>query len=364
MDLEIAFAASARDWPDRVHRHLLDHGGARVVGRLMGAIQCVDTDFHVIFIDDVCSFLSPRLVALLRQKGRVVMGVYDSRDSPDAKRRLLECGISDVIESDATADEFLARAVSAAETVAAPGSGRHRASRGRAIGVLGVTDGVGATEIAVTLATRLAERVPTVLVDLDPAWPSIAQRLDLPPHPNLGALVDVVLHEGEIGRAMIPLGELQVVGGSPWQRSSNPLHHHEVAMSLHALSEASEVLVSDLGSEERAHRVLLDGFDTVVVVASGDPIGIARLIQARDRLESVVEKVSVLVVVNKVPGGRFHRGEIRSEVTPALGGIPFVTVPFDDRVAAAVWEGVSAGRGPFSREVGRIADLVAGSVAR
>ena len=98
---DVAFAASARDWPDRIHRHMLDHGGARVVARLMGSEQVLASRFDVLLIDDICSFLTPRLVSLVKERGSGVLGVFDPGDGPDAKRRLLECGISDVIESGA-----------------------------------------------------------------------------------------------------------------------------------------------------------------------------------------------------------------------------------------------------------------------
>ncbi|HSM44944.1 MAG TPA: hypothetical protein VK969_08005, partial [Acidimicrobiia bacterium] len=66
MGPDIALAASARDWPDRFHRFLLDHGGGRIVDRVMAGDQVGDTRFDVILIDDVCSFLTPRLVAKLK----------------------------------------------------------------------------------------------------------------------------------------------------------------------------------------------------------------------------------------------------------------------------------------------------------
>ena len=101
MGPQLALAASARDCPDRLHRFLMDHGGGRVRSRVMGPEQAMADDFDVILIDDICSFLTPRLVVRLRDSGKEVVGVFSPADGPDAKRRLLECGITDVIESDA-----------------------------------------------------------------------------------------------------------------------------------------------------------------------------------------------------------------------------------------------------------------------
>lgn len=363
--LDIALAASARSWPDRVHRHVLDHGGARVVGRLLGAIQCVDADYDVLFIDDVCSYLSPRLVALLRQRGRVVIGVYDGHDSPDAKRRLLECGISDVIESDAEPEEFVARAMAAAEIESPTVATRvPRSRRGAVVGVMGVTDGVGATEVAVGMAWRLATRVSAVLVDIDPGWPSVAQRLALPPHPNLRTLVDVVVHEGELGSAFAVLGGLKVVGGAPWRGSQGALPQHEVTMALHAVREDCDVVISDLGAAERVDADTLYGLDALVVVALGDPVGTTRLIRAAKRWGKLSERVAPVAMVNMCSRRRFHRAEVRRELSAALPDMPVVLSPLDSAVAEAAWEGKPVKRGRFAREVARMADLVAGTVGR
>ena len=107
---ELALAASARAWPDRLHRFLIDHGGGRVRTRIMSLEQAVNDQYEVLFVDDVCSFLTPRLVRSVRELGREIVGVYDPVDADDAKRHLLECGITDVIEEGAAPVEFLALA--------------------------------------------------------------------------------------------------------------------------------------------------------------------------------------------------------------------------------------------------------------
>ncbi len=363
MGLDLAIAASARDWPDRLHRHVLDHGGARVVGRLMGPSQCVDTLFDVIFVDDVCSFLTPRLVTLLRQRERAVVGVFDPADSPDAKRRLLECGISDVIESNATAQEFLNKASGSIFTskplLTAPSP---RLSAGRAVGVVGVTDGVGSTELAAALAASVSRRTNAVLVDLDPAWPSVAQRLDLSPYPNLRTLIDVTFHQGVVDQAIQWVGGLGVIAGSVSDPSPTPIPGHEAAMALDVLSESTGVIVGDLGAEERVNSTLLGSFESVILVAAADPVGLARLVRAYKRLSTMVDQTRLLVAVNLVPDRRFYRSEIRSEVSLLLGGGPFTLLPRDQSVTDSAWNGGLPRRGPFVREVDRIADLVADAV--
>lgn len=356
--LDLAIAASARSWPDRLHRHVLDHGGARVVGRVLDAAQAQEGGFHILLIDDVCSFLSPRLVAVLRREGRHVIGVFDRDDGSDAKRRLLECGIADVIESDATADEFLAQATTLAATALPV---RHRvadAHRGRTIGVVGLTSGVGATEVAVGLAWQLAGRIDTVLVDLDSRWPSVAQRLDLAPHPNLLTLVDAVVHGQPYDGAESSLGKLRVVPGAS-QPGWQGIPRHEVDMAIDALSSICRVLVADMGSADQLPDGALDGVDSVVLVISGDPVGVTRLMRDAGRWVGLAESGSLAVVANRTPSRRFHRSELSDELTAAVGDAPVITIPHDDGVVAGSWTGVPAATGKFGRAMSRMAGLVA-----
>jgi MinD-like ATPase involved in chromosome partitioning or flagellar assembly len=363
MSLDIAIAASARDWPDRLHRYVLDHGGARIVGRLLGPAQCVDSAFDVILIDDVCSFLTPRLVTLLRQEDKAVVGVFDAADSPDAKRRLLECGISDVIESDASAHEFLARAGGSVVS-SRPLLSRQvdRAPTGRSIGVVGVSDGVGTTEVSIALAATASKMANTVLLDLDPAWPSVAQRLDISPYPNLRSLIDVTLHHGEVDQAIQDVLSLRVVAGAVSDPSPSPIPGHEVAMALHAIAERYPLVVADLGAEERVNRHLLRSFDAVVLVSGPDPVGLARLFKSRDRIVADTDEDQILVVVNKVPGRRFYKSEIRAEVGPVLRGGSLLLLPFDEGIVDASWGGTLVNRGRFAKEFKRVARLVTGVV--
>jgi MinD-like ATPase involved in chromosome partitioning or flagellar assembly len=361
--LEIALAASARDWPDRLHRHVLDHGGARVSGRLLGAAQCFESRYSVLFVDDVCSFLSPRLVALVREQGRVVIGVYDPADGPDAKRRLLECGISDVIESDATPDEFVRMAEAAVEVATPARANPSRRRRGRAVAVAGVVPGVGATEIAVGISWGAAVELRSILVDLDPAWPSVSPRLDLRPHPNLFSLVDVALHQGDVADVVETTAGPDVVPGSPWLRDGSRIPAYEVAMAVGALAEVYPLVVADVGAMSDVLPEVLREFDSLVLVASGDPVGVARLVKAAPQVHRMVGQASLLVVANRCLPGRFHVGEVRSEVASAFPDVPVVTIPADDRVARAAWDGVVVSSGRFARAMQRISQIVVESVS-
>lgn len=363
---DLALAASAREWPDRLHRHLLDHGGGRVVRRVMGSDQAVEAGFDVLLIDDICSFLAPRLVAVLKQAGSDVVGVFEPGDGPDAKRRLMECGISDVIEADASPEEFLAKV---AEVLAhRPQRREESLPQGRsayAIGVTGACDGVGITEVAVGLAGAVSRSLRAILIDLDTYWPSVAQRLDLPLHPNIRTALDLTMHRsGEIDRAVHRLEELDVVGGVADQGTASPLSHTEVSMLFDLLGDDSEILVVDLGPFDRAIRGVIRDLNTVAVVGTGDPVGVARLLRTVESVLDTVTEERVLLVVNRAPQKGYHLSEIRAEVASSFPDLSLLMLPFDPRLAHSTWEGAARGGRRFARAVGRMAALISESVER
>ena len=364
MTPDIALAASARVWPDRLHRHLLDHGGGRVVARVLTAEQAISRDYEVIFIDDVCSFLTPGLVVALRESGAEVIGVFDSSDGSDAKRRLLECGISDVIESDAGADEMLKLARAAlAHRVPAADPVSPTARLGWTIAITGATAGVGATEIAIGLASAASMRLDVALVDLDPDWPSVAPRLDLPLHPNVRTAIDFVLHQrDQLPRALHRIGALTVVGGVADRGAASPISHVEAGMLLEALATTVELVVVDLGPLDRSLRPLISRFDTLAVVGTGDPVGVTRLCRTVEATLEMAGETPVVAIANKVPPRPFHMAEVRTEISRAWPDLPVVALPADASLVDAAWDGRPASKGPFTKAVGRAASLITESV--
>ncbi|MDX1469129.1 MAG: hypothetical protein R3258_07285 [Acidimicrobiia bacterium] len=359
---DIALAASAREWPDRLHRFLLDHGGARVVGRVMGPEQASDATFDVLLIDDVCSFLTRRLVSVVKGNGQDIIGVFAAEDGSDAKRRLLECGITDVIEMEATPSEFLDKIFS---TIAhRPSVGQEtRAERAKlvSIGVAGATDGVGATEIAVTLATILSVTTRTILFDLDTLWPSVAQRLDLPLHPNLRTVLDAAMHNPERTPSGVQrLGDLNVIGGVADAGRGRQVNRIEVAAVYDQLAADYDIAVADLGAYERMIQGIELVLHSIIVVGSADPVGMARLLKTLDAVRVSSHQVQVLAVVSKTQA-RFHEAEVRREIGLAHPLIPVITVPFDSRLQRASWEGRPLQRGPMFKSLRRMAGLISES---
>ena len=332
----------------------------------MGSDQAVEAGFDVLLIDDICSFLAPHLVTVLKQEGTEVIGVFDPRDGPDAKRRLMQCGISDVIEADASPEEFLAKVAQALAHRPEQREEKPQPSRAPyAIGITGASDGVGITEVAVGLAAAAASSLRVTLIDLDTYWPSVAQRLDLPLHPNIRTALDLTMHRsGEIERAVHRMGELDVVGGIADQGTASPLSHTEVLMLFDLLSDDSDLLVVDLGPFDRAVRGVVRDLDTLAVVGTGDPVGVTRLLRILESVLDLVAQEATLVVINKTPQDRYHQSEIRSEIASSFPNLPVLTLPFDPRLSDSTWEGTVQGGRRFARAIGRMSALIGESVDR
>ncbi|MGH9892934.1 MAG: hypothetical protein ACREA0_13280, partial [bacterium] len=253
-EVEVALAASAREWPDRIHRFLADHGGARVRAQVLTPEDAIVEDYQVLIIDDVSSFLTPRLVAEVHRRHHQVLGVFDPADFPDAKERLAECGVDQVIESDASADEFVValRALVVLAPEHLPGSSLiPETTEGGEIFCVGAPPGgCGATELAVGLAFHLGRFGSTVLLDLDETAPSIAQRLSLRMLPNLRTAIDAVAHrQANLDSALQPVGRLDVLAGLSSERDWMEIRAHEVREVLDELTGRYRFVVANVGSQ-------------------------------------------------------------------------------------------------------------------
>lgn len=362
MGPEIALAASARSWPDRLHRFLLDHGGGRVRTRVMDPDQATTERYDVLFIDDVCSFLTPRLVQAIRESGKEMVGVFDPVDAEDAKRHLLECGVTDVIEADASPEEFLAVASATMAHKSEVTRVQARKPKSFRVGVVGAIGGVGATEIAIGVAASLAATRATVLVDLDRDSPSVAQRLDLPLHPNLLTALDAAHHhQGRIREAVLTHQAVDVVGGLATSSSGLELAPVEMEALLDEVGSIGyDVVVADLGSPSGGLDILR--FHVLIAVGLGNPVGVGRLVRLVQALSDRASLAGVVAVVNRVPPRTNRMSEIRAEMARLVPGLPVIVMPEDRRLEQANWDGVNLTRGHFVRSVKSVASVIDGGI--
>ena len=368
--LALGFAVSPRDWADRFHRFLADHGGARVRVHVLHPDDATEEHFDVLLIDDICSFLTPRFVARVRGRGRRVVGIYE-RSRPEGKDRLAECGIDVIVDAAADPEEFLRAVMVAAEGLGASGESEPTVPEvtetatapGRLAVVAGPAGGCGVTEVAVALAfaSRGGNR-PVCLVDADPVHPSVGPRLGLAPHPNLRTAVDELEHRGSAPTPIDCRGVAVLPGGVP-PRALDGVRPGQVLDLIGRFAgdgtdvvvDAGTRLVPADGSLPGLAAALVEAADVIVAVGAASPVGVIRLLEWLATLKAVGTRSPVFVAFNRAPRSPYRRGELLEEVVRSFPSAGFAFLPHDPNVDEAAWRGVPVDRGRFVRSVGRLA---------
>ena len=284
---------SARSWVQDLHFHLIDHGGALVHGYALSAEEAVTASVDVLVDDDVCSFLSKRLVSDLRHRGVSVIGVFDPEDGEAGTGRLAEVGIDVHLPSDAPMETFVAGVVPAGRPIGAAGrSPRPERRQGASlahpvVAVAAAGGGAGATEIALAMARRMGGKGrQVVLADADEVTPSIAQRLRLPLYPNIRTAADAICRDGDgIEDSLIEVAaRTRVLVGLPNARLWHELRPTEVASVVADAATLATVVVNvgssiedvpTLGGPARfgIARSMIEAADAIVLVATSSPVG-------------------------------------------------------------------------------------------
>jgi MinD-like ATPase involved in chromosome partitioning or flagellar assembly len=359
---------SSRPWARELHRFVADHGGALVCGYAVSQESAVDADYDILFVDDVTSFLSPRLVTMLHDKGIRIVGIYDPLDGGDTGARLLESyGVDVVIPSPSAADDLLAAIFEVGPNsgprpvVSAERDFPAAADTQEVVVVTGAAGGVGATEVAIALAGELAALVPSVLVDADTEQPAIAQRLGLPPHPNLLSACDRVQHNESVAGSFLNHREMAcpIIGGIPDPSRWASVRPAELAALLLELSTDRTVVVNTGTNTEDlagfgidrflAARAALAAASRVVLVAAADPVGVRRTIDWLALSRDLVATLPVHLVLNHCPGGAPARRELEREVSRNHGFVSVSVVAADRHVRSAAWRASPVRKGPVRR---------------
>lgn len=393
LEAEISIVVSPRDWAEQLHRFVADHGGALVRARVLDAREALEDAYTVLVAEDLTSFLTPRLVDELHRRDRRVLGVYDP-DEPWGRDRLAELGVDETAPL-TTPPEDLVRIIAAlASTVqldrelsalvgdARPGSNpplgdaaRPAAALATVTAVGGPSGGVGATEVAIGLASELSRRGQRcVLVDGDEVAPSIAQRLGLPLHPNLRTAIDVVEHRtgGLLDTlADLPGTEGRTLCGLPNPRDWPEVRPSELLAVVEELTTHFEHLVvntshaiedlSGLGNPPRfaLTRALLACADQILAVGASTPVGVARLLDWVADLRTLAPRTPLHVALNKAPDEGFKRSELNHEICRTIAVSAVTFLPFDEKVERAAWDGALVPSGGFTRSLVGLADAVA-----
>jgi MinD superfamily P-loop ATPase len=371
---EVALAFTADLWVEELHRHLTDHGGARVRTLLVEPDGALEESYDVLVAGHRWPALTRALVADVHAHGRAVVGVHD-REEIASREHLIALGVDALVESDAGPDAFV-RAIAgvagrredrsqARPLVVAPRAGR--------LVTVGGPPGVGRTEIAIELSLALGRGTSVVLVDVDDVAPAVAARLHLPIEPNLRTAIDAVEHgRGELDRcvAVEPTSRLRIVTGLPNASAWAQVRAGEIVRIVDRLADAGSVVVADgpgiledvgTGAARGRYataRAIVGEADVVVAVCDPSPHAIGRFLGWSVEAHALAPNAQVIVVVNRAPGSRFRRGEVYDEITTSLPLVDVLFVPSDRRVGDAAWKGTTVARGAFTRAVDEVARAV------
>jgi MinD-like ATPase involved in chromosome partitioning or flagellar assembly len=366
----VALAFTPDYWVEELHRHLSDHGGARVRSVLIEPSVALDEAYDVLVAGHRWPALTRALVADVHGRGRAVLGVFD-RAEPASRSHLLELGVDAVVESDGGSEAFV-RAIAAVRVERAssePEPVSTVARRARLV-VVGGPCGTGRTEVAIQLALAISAQCSTALVDADDVAPAIAQRLQLAIEPNLRTAIEAAEHgRGDFDRAIARYASLRVVAGIPNTGSWAHVRPAEVLRVIDAVGERAPLVVvdgagclEDFRSGTRGRfataRALVGEADLLVCVCDAAPHGLCRLLAWTVAAQELAPDTPVAVVVNRAPSARFRRGEIYEEITASVPVVDVNFVPYDERVADAAWAGTPVPRGPFTRSLARLAAIV------
>ncbi len=371
---EVALAFTADVWVEELHRHLTDHGGARVRTLLVEPEGALEESYDVLVAGHRWPALTRALVADVHAHGRAVVGVHD-REELASREHLVALGVDVIVESDAGPDAFVRAIASVANrrderAASRPAVAPMRSGR---VVTVGGPPGVGRTEIAIELALALGRRLGVVLVDTDDVAPAVAARLQLSVEPNLRTAIDAVEHgRGDLDRCLLvePSSRLRVVAGLPNASAWSQVRPGEIVRVVDRLSDDADWIVTDgAGALEEvgtatsrgrfaSARTMVAEADVLVAVCDPSPNGFGRLLSWVVEAIALAPTASLFVAANRAPDTRFRRGEIYEELTASLPLVDVTFVPTDRRVGDAAWNGTTVGSGPFTRAVAELARRV------
>jgi MinD-like ATPase involved in chromosome partitioning or flagellar assembly len=391
---EVALVFSPEAWVETLHRHLTDHGGARVRQVVMDPALAFDEEYGTIVVSHRWPALTRTFVDAIHQRRRRILGVFDA-DEPEGEEFLVALGVDRVVASDASmamfvdaltgmAPEHEQHAPSADALEAAvegsPGSkpGGDVAATHRRLVAVGGTPGAGTTEAAIGLASALSRLgVRAVLVDADDVVPSIAQRLGLPIEPNLRSAIESVEYGmGELDATLLRgAPELEVLCGLPNVDAWSQVRPGELLDVVAALAETGRQVLANVGSRLEdvgrggrsrygISRAVITEASTLIGVAPATPVGVTRLLGWVTEVRALNPGAPVHLVANRAPRDAFRKAEIEQEICRTFQPVSLSFFPADPRVERAAWAGAVVEQGPYAKAVGELASKLVPAIAR
>jgi MinD-like ATPase involved in chromosome partitioning or flagellar assembly len=387
---EIALVFSPEAWVEGLHRHLTNHGGARVRQVIMDPSLAFDEVYGTIVVSHRWPALTRTFVESVHRRHRRILGVFDPEEAA-GREFLVSLGVDHVLASDAAMADFVdvfaalapeterpAPSVTALEaavdgaplTAPVDDDGRRRGWRFAAVGG---TPGAGATELAIALTGALGQQGErAVLVDTDEVVPSIAQRLDLPIEPNLRSAIESVeygMGEAEAATVRVARG-LDVLPGLPNVGAWSQVRPNEVLDVLEALGRTGRSVVANVASRLEdvgrggrnrygISRAVVSEASELIGVAPATPVGVTRLLGWVTDVRGLNAGASVHLVVNRAPRDAFRKAELDQEIRRTFEPESLAFLPHDQRVEAAAWSGTLVPSGPYAKAVAVLAAKIA-----
>jgi MinD-like ATPase involved in chromosome partitioning or flagellar assembly len=387
---EVALVFSPEAWVEGLHRHLTDHGGARVRQVIMDPSLAFDEVYGTVVVSHRWPALTRTFVEAVHRRGRSILGVFDPEE-PAGRDFLVSLGVDRVLPADTSMAEFVdafialapeppqpAPSVAALEAALdgtglwAPAADGDRSRRCRLL-VIGGTPGAGATELAIALTAALGRQgARAMLIDADEVVPSTAQRLGLPIEPNLRSAIESVEYGmGDVDAAIVRAErQFDVMSGLPNVGAWSQVRPSEVLDVIEAVSRTRRLVVAnvasrleDVGRGGRGRygigRAVVSAASELVGVAPATPVGVTRLLSWITDVRALSGSAPVHLVVNRAPRDAFRKAELDQEIRRTFEPESLTFLPHDPRVEAAAWSGGLVANGPYSKAVAELAGRIA-----
>ena len=371
----IVIAGSQRAWAAELLRFLSDFGGARLKGTILTAREALKPGYEVLLIDDITSYLSPRLVERVRANGQKVIGIYDPASGDRGRERLKALDVDAVVPADADPEAIL-------EAVYAIGPGRPPRVRENVAGsaqqvlsarITTVAGGDLAGDFAVALGGAFqSRRLATLLVDADTVTPMLAQRLSMPVVPNLLTALDShVQLRGSVQDSLLagPHGVVLLTGipeASEWEtvRADEVVDLIETAAGWfdELIAKVSPHMddLPRLGARDgrfEVNRSLVGLAGDVVYVAEPTPVGLSRALKWISQAR-LLTAARLHIVFGGASASSFRRGELSDELTRSYMPSSITWLPVDQGQERAVWNGTAIPKGPFRKTVDKLGAIM------
>jgi len=325
----VATVLTARPWEANLVEAARATAFVRVVTRAYSSADLDPYGLDAVVAGAETSWVSPAQIAAWKRSGCRVLGVFPSGDEP--ARRLLAMGGADEVLPDSTSTaDLLASLRLLTMATPQPGVG------GRLVGVTGAHGAPGRTEIALAVATGLAQRESCLLIDLDLSGPSLSLRLGLSPEPSVVDAAAAVRSTGHISeRTIRRAGGLPVVTGAFGRR---PVPAPLLSDLVLAAQADYAWVVFDAGPTYGSMEPI--AAEHVVFVCDASPTGIVRAAEVFHAWTGPRPQL----VLNRAPD---RPADSTAAVRRATGLDPIVVVPYDKRIRRAAVSGqpISPGLG-------------------